>query len=211
MKSKLPDNIHPCAPPPSPSSWAANNRCCARLKDFAALRDALKVERRESEAVSVTAGPALERCDRGYICAGFRALQRGWVGRVWRGGEALEVEVKGKPAPALHHVSQWPRSLGEETSLDLTADLGSGWGLRLHQHQQLPPPPAPPPPVNPSHIRASAPALGHAVLAARLHTKSLSFSQAYVSTLPRKEPERLAGSGLGPRRSVTAAVSGLPA
>lgn len=129
MKSKLPDNIPPprCVVPCG-GSWWANNRCCARLKNSAARRDAQKVEHRESADVSVTAGPALEKCDRAYICVGFRAL--------WRAGRELELEeqeaeVKGK----LHAGGGLSRSGPEhhlhivvrlEMSPELTASLGSG-------------------------------------------------------------------------------------
>lgn len=116
MKSKLPDNIPPplCVVPCG-SSWWANNRCCAHLKNSAARRDAQKVERRESAGVSVTAGPALEKCDRGYICVGFRALRRG---KRELEVEEQEAEVKGKlhaggglsrPSPEhhLHFITSW--------------------------------------------------------------------------------------------------------
>lgn len=142
VKSKLPDNIPPpCCIAPCGGSWAANNRCCARLKNSAARRDAQKVERRESAGVSITAGPALEKCDRGYICAGFRALRRGW--------RKLEAEVKGKlhaggglsgPSPERHlhfikscggdglHLNAGGSVGRLETSPELTVGLGSGWG-----------------------------------------------------------------------------------
>lgn len=81
VKSKLSDNIPPPRRVvPCGGSWWANNRCCARPKNSAARLDAQKVERREPAGVSITAGPALEKCDRGYICVGFRALRRGGWG-----------------------------------------------------------------------------------------------------------------------------------
>lgn len=53
MKSKLSDNIPPPRRVvPCAGSWWANNRCCARLKNSAARRDAQKVERREAAGTS---------------------------------------------------------------------------------------------------------------------------------------------------------------
>lgn len=151
MKSKLSDNIPPPRRVvPCAGSWWANNRCCARLKNSAARRDAQKVERREAAGVSVTAGPALEKCDRGYICAGFRALRRGGGGVR---GRAREVEVKGKlhaggglsgrspaatctssrllaatPSGSELHLNAGSSVGRLEMCPELTAGLGSSWG-----------------------------------------------------------------------------------
>lgn len=133
----------------------------------------------------------MEKCDRGYIWAGFRALRRG--GRGVR-GRAREVEVKGKlhagggsrggsPAARLHFVTS---SGGDAERLRSSSECrqrrrevgnvsgAHGWfgfklGLRLHQHQQQQRRHRRPDfssPANPSHIRVSPPPPAHGVLAA---------------------------------------------
>lgn len=108
-----------------------------------------------------------------------------------------------------------------ETSPELTVGLGSGWGCASINTSSSAADFSSP--ANPSHIRVSVPPAAAASTrrpggsrpAAHLHTKSLSFSQAYVSTLPSEVSHFRETHGKPPQpprpaHSVTAAITGFP-